>query len=73
MTKDYCSIPEALELFAKLFKNEYGANATIKAGEDYVVEFSNCSLVVTCEKNNQLTAKFVKGKVFKINADVSLF
>lgn len=54
------------------FKEEYGEDAKLKDGDEFVTVFNNCTMIIGLE-NSELQLKLVGGKAYHVDCSVSIF
>lgn len=63
---------KAIGLAMKRFKEEFGENATLKEGEQFVTVFNNCTLVLEIE-GGEFKIQFLGSKPYKVDYTVDIF
>lgn len=56
----------------KEFKKEFGEDAQLEEGEEFVTVFNNCSLIIGVE-NGTLTEKFIGGSPYKVDMTLAVY
>lgn len=62
----------AISLAMQKFKEEYGEDAKLEDGDEFVTVFNNCVLVISLEDGN-LSTKFIDGKPYKVDMTLSIY
>lgn len=70
--EDYGRLGNAISLAMQKFKEEYGEDAKLEDGDEFVTVFNNCVLVISLEDGN-LSTKFIGGKPYKVDMTLSIY
>lgn len=65
-------IRKAIELAMQKFKEEYGEDAKLEDGDEFVTVFSNCILIISLEDGN-LKTNFIGGKPFEVDMTLKIY
>lgn len=65
-------IGEAVNAAFAEFKKEFGEDAQLEEGEEFVTVFNNCSLIIGVE-NGTLTEKFIGGSPYKVDMTLAVY
>ena len=65
-------ISKALDLAMEKFKEEYGEDAKLEDGDEFVTIFNNCILVLGME-DRELKVKFIGGKPFNVDFSLKIY
>lgn len=65
-------VSKAIELAMQKFKEEFGEDAKLEEGDEFVTVFNNCVLILGIE-DRELKVKFVGGKPFQVDFALSIF
>lgn len=63
---------QAINLAMEKFKQEYGEDAKLEDGDEFVTVFNNCMLIISLE-DGHLETKFVGGKTFYADMTLSIY
>lgn len=62
----------AINLAMQKFKEEYGEDAKLEDGDEFVTVFNNCVLIISLEEGH-LQTKFIGGKPFYVDMALSIY
>lgn len=65
-------IGKAMNLVMEKFKEEYGEDARLEDGDEFVTVFNNCVLIISLEDGN-LSTKFIGGKPYEVDMSLSIY
>lgn len=65
-------INRAIGLAMQEFRKEYGEDAKLEDGAEFVTIFNNCVLILSSE-GNELGAHFIGGKPFKADLTLNIY
>ena len=65
-------IGKAMKLAMEKFKEEYGEDAKLEDGDEFVTVFNNCVLIISFEDGN-LSTKFIGGKHYKVDMTLGIY
>ena len=54
------------------FRKEFGKDATLDDGDEFVTIFNNCCLIISLE-NQKLTTKFIGGKPYRVDMTLGIY
>lgn len=63
---------QAINLAMQKFKEEYGEDAKLEDGDEFVTVFNNCVLIISLE-DGHLQTKFIGGKPFYADMTLSIY
>lgn len=63
---------QAINLAMEKFKEEYGDDAKLEDGDEFVTVFNNCVLIISLE-DGRLETKFIGGKPFYADMTLSIY
>lgn len=63
---------KAFNLAMQKFEEEYGEDAKLEDGDEFVTVFNNCILVILLKDGN-LSIKFIGGKPFYVDMALSIY
>lgn len=62
----------AFEEFKKEFKKEFGENAKLEEGDEFVTVFNNCTLIISIE-DGTLRERFIGGKPYRVDMSLAIY
>ncbi len=62
----------AINLAMKKFKEEYGQDAKLQDGDEFVTVFNNCVLIISFKDGN-FSTKFIGGKPYEVYMTLSIY
>lgn len=65
-------LKQAINLAMQKFKEEYGEDAKLEDGDEFVTVFNNCVLIISLE-NRELSTKFIGGKPCEVDMALSIY
>lgn len=65
-------IMQAINLALYEFKKEFGEDAKLEDGDEFVTVFNNCTLIISLENGNFKT-KFIGGVPYKVDMTLSIY
>lgn len=65
-------IDEAVNAAFAEFRKEFGEDARLEEGEEFVTVFNNCSLIIGIE-NGTLKEKFIGGVPYKVDMTLAVY
>ena len=65
-------LQKAIKLAMEKFREEFGEDAKIKNGDEFVTVFNNASLVISLE-DGHLTTHFIGGKPYEVDMTLSFY
>lgn len=65
-------LDRAIGLAVAEFRKEFGEDAKIEDGDEFVTVFNNCCLIISLE-DKKLTTKFIGGKPYRVDTALSIF
>lgn len=71
--EDYVEeLRQAISLAMEKFKEEYGEDAKLEDGDEFVTVFNNCTLIISLE-NRELSTKFIGGNPCYVDMALSIY
>ncbi len=65
-------IGQAIKLAMQKFKEEYGEDAKLEDGDEFVTVFNNCVLIISLE-DGSLKTNFIGGKPYEVDMTLSIY
>lgn len=62
----------AISLAMQKFKEEYGEDAKLEDGDEFVTVFNNCVLIISLDKGH-LKTNFIGGKPYEVDMTLSIY
>lgn len=63
---------KAVDLALVEFKKEFGEDAKLENGDEFVTVFNNCTLVISLENSNFKT-HFIGGEPYRVDMTLSIY
>ena len=69
---DFEQIQNAVLAAFEEFKKEFGENAKLEEGDEFVTVFNNCALIISIE-DGTLKERFIGGKPYRVDMSLAIY